>query len=301
MFVTRAFNPATDFPALVELLNEAAKADSGTPTTETEQREQTKMLDYYGLFKQWVVLETGHEEKLLAHASSYQQNATTPHAGFAITVHPDHRHKQLDARLLEVVKEDAKQRRLEYISAFVNEGDSFQTFLSRQHFKREGAFRLLSLSIDHSVSVPEIPSAFTLRTYEEIKDINVLVEIANTGLSDLPGHGVANVESKKRMLETNPDDATYLLFDANNRIIGSVGVRLQGAEGTVDSPAIVPEYRTPELYKTLVLLGLHDLTKRGCKQVQMYSWGDYDSTIAAYAELGFKTTVHELGYRLDLT
>jgi hypothetical protein len=31
--MTRAFNPATDFPALVELLNDVAKADSGTPVT----------------------------------------------------------------------------------------------------------------------------------------------------------------------------------------------------------------------------------------------------------------------------
>jgi hypothetical protein len=37
------------------------------------------------------------------------------------------------------------------------------------------------------------------------------------------------------------------------------------------------------------------------EQVQMYSWGDYDSTIAAYIELGFRTTTHELGYRLDLS
>jgi hypothetical protein len=158
----------------------------------------------------------------------------------------------------------------------------------------------MTLDVTGLVPPPKIPAEFTLRTYEQVQDINVLVEISNKGLADLPGHGVATIESIKKILETNPNDVTYLLFNAANKVIGSVGVTLQDTQGVVDSPAVVPEHRTPELYKLLVLLGLHDLSKRGCKQVQMYSWGDYDSTITVYTELGFKTTVHELGYRLDL-
>jgi ribosomal protein S18 acetylase RimI-like enzyme len=142
----------------------------------------------------------------------------------------------------------------------------------------------MTLDVTGLVPPPKIPAEFTLRTYEQVQDINVLVEISNKGLADLPGHGVATIES----------------INAANKVIGSVGVTLQDTQGVVDSPAVVPEHRTPELYKLLVLLGLHDLSKRGCKQVQMYSWGDYDSTITVYTELGFKTTVHELGYRLDL-
>jgi hypothetical protein len=134
-----------------------------------------------------------------------------------------------------------------------------------------------------------------------VKDINILVEISKKGWSNLPGHTVPSYEQTKDLLETNPDDVIYLLFDTDNQVVGRVGVTLRDSQGKVDSPAIVPEHRTPELYKTLVLVGLHDLTQRGCEQVQMYSWGDYDSTIAAYIELGFRTTTHELGYRLDLS
>jgi N-acetylglutamate synthase-like GNAT family acetyltransferase len=300
MYVARAFNPATDFPALVELLNDAAKTDAGSSTTEAEQRGQTESLEQYGFFKQWVILASDDATKLIAYASSYQQNLMTPYTGFVITVHPDYRQDDLDTQLLDVIKRDAKQRQLSYISAFTVDNHDFQTFLLQQGFRQEGAFRLLTLDVTQLFPVPKIPSGFTLRTYEQVKDINLLTEITNTGLADLPGHGVATVESIEKLLETNPNDVTYLLFAANNKVIGSVGVTLRDTQGTVDSPAIVPEHRTPELYKYLVLLGLRDLTKRGCNQVQMYSWGDYDSTIAAYTELGFKTTIHELGYRLEL-
>jgi N-acetylglutamate synthase-like GNAT family acetyltransferase len=299
--MTRAFNPATDFLALVELLNDVAKADGSSPTTEAEQRGQTESLENYGLFKQWIISESNDTEKFIAYASSYQQNLMTPYTGFAITVHPDYRQIGLDTDLLDVIKQDSKQRQLNYISAFAVENHDFQTFLLQHGFKQEGAFRLLTLDVTQLVPLPQNTSGFTLRTYEQVKDINILTEITNTGLADLSGHGVATVESIKQMLETNPSDVTYLLFAADNKIIGSVGVTLRETQGVVDSPAVVPEHRTPELYKFLVLLGLHDLTRRGCKQVQMYSWGDYDSTIAAYTELGFKTTVHELGYRLDLS
>jgi hypothetical protein len=52
MFVTRAFNPATDFPALLALLNDAAKADSGTLTTEAEQGAFTESYEGYGYLSQ---------------------------------------------------------------------------------------------------------------------------------------------------------------------------------------------------------------------------------------------------------
>jgi hypothetical protein len=52
MFVTRAFNPAKDFSALVTLLNDAAKADSGTLTTEAEQRAFKESYEGYGYLSQ---------------------------------------------------------------------------------------------------------------------------------------------------------------------------------------------------------------------------------------------------------
>jgi hypothetical protein len=157
----------------------------------------------------------------------------------------------------------------------------------------------MELEITQVVPLSELPSGFSLRAYKEINDINILVDIANRGWADLPGHKVTTPETTNQMLETSQENI-FLLFDASDQVIGRVGVTLENDQGTVDSPAIVPSQRTPELYKLLVLIGVHNLTKRGCKHVQMYSWGDYDSTIIAYTELGFRITMHEIGYRLDL-
>jgi N-acetylglutamate synthase-like GNAT family acetyltransferase len=297
--MTRAFNPATDFPALVELLNTIANADANNPTTEEEQRGQAEAFEKYGFFEQWVIPNPTNAKEFAAYAWLYQPR-NTPYVDFAIAVHPDYVETDIGTGLLETLKQAAKERGATYLFALTPEKSSFQTFLMEQGFREERGFHLLNLDVIHAFPMPEIPSNFTLRTHEQVHDINVLVEISKNGWSNLPGHTVPSYEQTKEMLETNPSDVTYLLFAADNKIIGSVGVKLNDTQGVVDSPAIVPEQRAPELYKLLVLVGLHDLTKRGCKQVQMYSWGDYDSTITAYTELGFKTSVHELGYRLDL-
>jgi GNAT superfamily N-acetyltransferase len=294
---TRAFNLATDFPALTELLNEIAKADSGTPVTEEQQRGQA---DYFGesrffFFKQWVVENS--DKGLIAYAWMYQQLAT-PYAEFEIAIH---RNENIDAHLLVTIIEAAKKQGVAYISVFAQPNNEVaRAFYLKRGFRPEGGFRLLSLEITQPLPLPEIPSEFALRTYEQINDINIWVESADAGWADLPGHKVAILEQAKELLETNPEDEIFLLFDANDKVVGRVGITLHGEQGNVDSPGIALEHRTANLYRQLVLLGLQELVKRDCKNVQMCSWGDYDSTIVAYAELGFKTTIHELGYRLDL-
>jgi mycothiol synthase len=300
MFESRAFNPATDFPALTELLNEIAKADSGTPVTEEQQHGQA---DYFGnskffFFQQWVV-ETS-DKQLIGYAWMYQSLAT-PYAEFVIAIHPNHRTETIDVQLLDIIIEAAKKCGVTYISVFSQSSDeSARAFYVQHGFRPEGAFRLLFLEITQPLPLPEIPSEFVLRTYKQINDINLWLESADAGWADLPGHKVAILEQVKELLETNPEDEIFLLFDTQNKFVGRVGITLHGEQGNVDSPGIALEHRTANLYKQLVLLGLQELVKRGCKNVQMYSWGDYDSTIAAYLELGFKTTVYEVGYRLDL-
>jgi N-acetylglutamate synthase-like GNAT family acetyltransferase len=297
--MSRAFNPDTDFPALAELLNNVAKADSGTLTTEAEQREDVESFEKWGFVQQWVISKLYDTREIIAYGWLYQPQSTS-YADFVVIVHPDYRQAGLDKQLLEILEQKAKENDVNYLYALAKDKSSFQQFLLRQGFKQERGFHLLDLDVAEIFPFPEIPPDFVLRAHEQVNDINILVEIDKKGWSNLPGHTVPTYEQTREMLETNPNDVIYLLFDANSQVIGRVGVTLKDSQGTVDSPAIAPEHRTPEMYKTLVLLGLHDLSKRGCKQVQMYSWGDYDSTIAAYTELGFKTTVHELGYRLDV-
>jgi N-acetylglutamate synthase-like GNAT family acetyltransferase len=297
--MVRVFDSSTGFLALTELLNKIAKTYLAPITTEAEQQEQVVLYEKYGQFQQWVIQNPQDTNLLIAYGNLFKQS-DTPYAEFTLAIHPDFTRENLEMQLLTTIKHEALKQQATYISALFNaQNEHLQLVLENQNFKHHGGFRTMELGINQALPLSELPSGFSLRTYKEINDINILVDIANQGWADLPGHKVTTYETTNQMLEISQENI-FLLFDASNQVIGRVGVTLENDQGIVDSPAIVPAQRTPELYKLLVLIGIDDLTKRGCKHVHMYSWGDYDSTIAAYTELGFRTTTHEVGYRLDL-
>jgi N-acetylglutamate synthase-like GNAT family acetyltransferase len=300
MFETRAFNPATDFPALVELLNAAAKKDGITLTTESEQREQVALYEKYGQFQQWIIEYQQNAKLFTAYANLFKQ-PDTPYAEFALAVHPDFVGENVEAQLLETIEQAARQQQAAYLSALIDSrNQQLHNVLLHQGFKPEGGFRLMKMSLTESLPKPEFPAQLSLRTFDQVNDMKVMIEISNRGWSDLPGHKVAS-EDQIYWVNQQPHDSIFLLFDKDSKVIGCTSAKVtEDGRGNVDAPALVPEYRQPELYRALVLVGLDYIVRQGCTEASLNSWGDYDSTIAAYTELGFKTTVHELGYRLDL-
>ena len=297
--VTRAFNPPTDFPALVELLNHVAKADGNSSTTEAEQREKVALYEKYGQFQQWVIRHLQNPTSLVAYANLFKQ-PETPYAEFTLATRPEFDREKLEEALLDMITREARQLEATYISALVDsKNQRLQTILLDKSFKREGGFRLMMMNLTPLLPKAEISARFSLRTYDQVNNMKIMVEIVNRGWGDLPGHKVAteNVD----WVHQQPHDSIFLLFDESSKASGCVSASLrEDGQGRVDAPALIPEHRQPDLYRALILLGLHYLAERGCKEVRLESWGDYDSTIAAYIDLGFKTTIHEIGYRLDL-
>jgi hypothetical protein len=207
----------------------------------------------------------------------------------------------LEEQLLGQIITQAKNLQAEYLYDLVDiNNKERQAFVLSQGFKPERGFRLMTMTLPEKLPTPTFPAHFSSRTYAEVKDMKVMVEIVNTGWSDLPGHKVAAGENIAWVNE-QPHDSIFLLFDEHETIIGCVSAFVtEDGRGQVDAPALIPEHRQPEKYLALVLVGLEYLAKQGCAEVTMTSWGDYDSTIAAYTELGFKTVVQELGYKLSV-
>ncbi len=299
MFETRAFSPATDFPALVELLNAVAKVDGVALTTEAEQRDSKELFEKYGYLQQWV-MPGSSPNTFIAYTWLYKQSAT-PYAEYVMAVHPKFREQGLEKKLLETIIAEAKNQKAIYLYDLVDAKNvARQTFLLQQGFKSERGFRLMVLEALASLPAPVLPPQLLLRTYDQVNDMKIMVEIANRGWSDLPGHKVASGENVD-WVNQQPHDSIFFLFDKHNKVIGCTSAKVtEDGRGKIDSPALVSEYRQPELYRALVVIGLQYLVSQGCTEVILESWGDYDSTITAYLELGFKTTIHELGYRLDL-
>ena len=296
MFEVQILDPVTDFPRLSNLLNLIGSAE----TTEQAQREQTESLAGLGFFGQWVIPDPEDQNRLIAQASLFKLSST-PYAEFTISIDPDFGQHNLNTLLLYAIRGEAKKQRATYISAFANQTNpSLESFLLEHRFKIDGAFRSLELEVPRALPVVNIDSQFRISTHEQVQNLSILVEIANRGWADLPGHKIATFEIIQRNLEASPEEQIFLAFDGAGNVAAQVGIAIHGGVGKIDSPGIAREYRTPELYKQLVLLGLHELQNKGCKQVQMYSWGDSDSTIAAYTDLGFQITAHEDRYKLDL-
>jgi predicted GNAT family N-acyltransferase len=109
--VIRNFNPVTDFPALVVLLNDPAKVDLGAFTTETEQQDFKATFEKYGHVKQWVLEPPKLQGVLIAYASLFKQSAT-PYAEFQLIVYPEFRGQHLEEELLGQIISEAKAQYL---------------------------------------------------------------------------------------------------------------------------------------------------------------------------------------------
>ena len=300
-FVIRPFNPKADFSTLTQLHNEAAKADLGTSTTETEQRELKELYEQHGQFWQWILeLPQTETRALIAYASLFKQ-AETPYGEFSLMVHPEFRQQRLESPLLRAIVAEARVQQAQYISALIDAQHKYlQTFLLSQGFKTEGGYRAMQMDFVAPLPTPTFPAGFVLRTYDQVNDIKILVDITNRGWSDLPGHKIASEETID-WINHQPYNGIFLLFNPENKVIGCTSAKInQDDQGQLDSPGLAPEHRQPEMYRAMALAGLQYLIKQSCKAVKLESWGDYDSTIATYTELGFQTTIHEIGYRLDL-
>ena len=237
---------------------------------------------------------------LIAHASFFKQ-AATPYAEFTLTIHPNNRDQELVKSLLDVVTQEAKSQHASYLYALIDSKNPYlHEVLLGQGFKLKRGYHAMEMALATSFPEPIFPEGFHLRTYDQVNDINVIIEIVNKGFSDLPGHKVADSKNISWVNE-QPHDSIFLLFDNQGKIIGTTGtVILEDGSGRIDAGGLVPEYRTPDLYRSLALVALDYAVKNGCKKVKLESWGDYESTIDVYKKLGFEITIHELGYRFNL-
>jgi hypothetical protein len=69
------------------------------------------------------------------------------------------------------------------------------------------------------------------------------------------------------------------------------------ATGWIDSPGVLPEFRTPERYARLVRGAAACL---GAGPATLVTWGDDEETLAAYVELGFRPLEYAPGWELNL-
>ena len=131
------------------------------------------------------------------------------------------------------------------------------------------------------------------------------------GYGDLWGHNSTTTEeAQAQSLQHFDTDGILLLYAPNGDVVGVGQAQLEsqtnvqdgGNAYVVNVPGIVPEHRFPDLYRGLILQGLHWVRANmpDPKPIVMDSWGDLDSTVNVFWELGFSVKQHAIGYRYYL-
>lgn len=161
----------------------------------------------------------------------------------------------------------------------------------------------MSMTLTEKPVSPQFSGNLKIHDYTDTEDIGLLTKASNHCWGDLWGHKIVTEEQRKIIREKFRLDAIFLLFN-DTELVGISSPSLSkdvASKGVLDSSGIVPEYRSPELYKALALFGLGWLYEQGRTEINLESWGDADTTIQVYQDLGFEPEVLELGYRRSLT
>lgn len=130
----------------------------------------------------------------------------------------------------------------------------------------------------------------------------------NRSYAGLYGHRTTSEDAFAPLFATFDWDGFLLLFGPDGRVAGTVSAEVAPdlteqngpPTGRLGSPGIVPEYRTPDLYRALLVAGARYLMERNVIQAELETHGDDATTIAAYEDLGFALQAEAFAYTKDL-
>lgn len=307
----RQFHMPDDLARLAELKNIYWQYYQLDQTTTSEKQAFLVSLDNHSpQDDNRVIVHPENSEQLIAHVWVWLQ--TSQRVVFDITVHPNWQRQGLGTRLLEWAIERANQLGANVIDHQISiDSAPERKFLRKNRFNPVGTFFNMRLANPH-IDAPSLTHGYHVKTYAEINDLSLYTQLLNACYSDLWGHQTSATESDQaKWLDYYDLTGIMILITPEDEAIGIV--RAQSSEqvssqdgtrnnNTVDAPGLVPAYRQPALYESLVRHGVAWLnTQMPTPQpITMLSWGDLNSTIDCYWRVGFEVVEHAIGYRYYL-
>lgn len=303
-FVYRHLDLQRDLVALVSLLKDVEQADqAGEDVSEVALREQLTWSGQDPALNNWVVI-LPNSTSLIGYGSIQK----TPHdenADMYIAVSPTYRRhgvgSQLFTRLLERAFElDAHALRV-YVNARNRGAD---LFVRGPGFEPVSTYTRLSVPATQTFPTPVLPASFVIRSYDQIKRVDLYTEALNRGYEGQWGHLHMTQEEVAAFLPQLNFAGIFLLFAPDGSLAGSCRADLNAEDDTrtalIDAPGIIPEYRDASLVLPLLLAAIHWLLPQKPAVLELEAWGDIPETIALYCSLGFQTIREEISYRRDV-
>ena len=305
----RQFAVPDDFPRLVELKN-AYLADFGRTTTEERQRFLLSLRDHDAAADNRVVVHPDNPNQLIGHIWVWQQ--TVGRIVYDLVIHPQWQRQGLGSHLLEWAMQRARTLNATHIDAQVDVTNLAEIRFTQKHgFRPLGTYLRMNLLPDVPLPDVVLPDDFELRTYQQVQDITTYAMLMNRGYGDLWGHSqnVSEADHAQGLANFDPD-GIFLLYTSSGEPVGigraqtqtQTNVQDGSHTNSVDVPGIVPSYRHPALYHALLLHSLHWVRDRMPTpgNILLDSWGDFDSTVDTFWQIGFTVEKHAIGYRLYL-
>ena len=204
-----------------------------------------------------------------------------------LCVAPQHRRKGYGTRLLETIIARALERAATGVMMYLPGQLPALEFAGRAGFTVKGYARDFYLLAQTPRVPATLPDGWRLEPYGEAADVARYADILNASYADLWGHGVATTALVQTMLSTLEPRDVFFVVDGAGVDVGCAGVT-RGAAQVIDAPGLIADYRSPEHYQAVLASALTRLEPDS--DVLLHSWGDQETTAAAYVALGFVET-----------
>ncbi len=306
-FVIRSFIPAQDIPRLISLYRTVEASDQlGADVSEQAIRNQIEQPAQDAHQDRWIV-EAPDDPQVLIGSALARLSASRDVVEANIVVHPTWRRNGIGSSLLSRVIEYSHKERLKMARIYADSRlPSSSFFLQKHGFVPKGAYTEMRLA--EGLRLPPViwPYGYSMKPYIEVQDPKLLTEAMNLSYIPLWGHSEVSQAEMASWLPNFNQHGLFLVFSEKGRVVGISRVELsaerskknQAPTGYIDAPGVVPQHRRLDLYRALLLTGIHWLQGQGQSVIEMESWGDKLEVLKMYRELGFKDLRQLVCYEL---
>jgi len=308
-FSIRHYNPLLDLTTLSQMLTETEAVDQdGEDTSEEYLLASLEWPNYRPDQDVWVA----HlDEQLVGYGVALEQ--PSGRCTLYVAVHPSQRRKGLGSQLLELVLGRARELNSKTLLIYANERNEASNLFLKQHgFEAVGSSGAMKSPILPVIQPFDFPTGFQLKRYSEVNDTLVLLSALNDCYLDMWGHQHSEQRSEEeirspRFLKYYAAEDILLLFDPQNIVCGICSLKPEGKKDgngfvtdLLDAPGVIKAYREQGFQRQLVLAGMEHLRKKGARPVTLEFWGDSETALNIYRELGFEMLNRYIAYHKEI-
>lgn len=300
-FSIRHYDPHLDLSALSSMLTEIETIDQdGENTSEEFLSSMTKWPNFDPDQNVWIAESNGNS---VGYGQILPKSDNI--ASIYVVVHPSQRRMGLGSKLLELVNSRAREAGSKALIVYANgHNTASNIFLKKNGFEMAGTSGVMVISVGDLPEV-ELPSGYSLRRYPELRDPQIVVHALNQCYKDMVGHH-QNVTSAERYMDYYGEEGIHLLFNESGLLIGICAGKPQGKtderglSDLLDAPGLIHEYRHRGYQRFLALAVMHWLRGEGVRPITLEYWGDEESTLEIYRDMGFELINQQITYRKEL-